>query len=74
MTGKPTRVKGQVEEVVGILTHNKDLEKKGRNDRRVGEVKEKVSRVKSKVEAAADKMERKAGKVIDKTEGLKHQK
>jgi uncharacterized protein YjbJ (UPF0337 family) len=74
MAGKPTKVKGQVEEVVGIITGNKKLESKGKVDRRVGEVKEKVSRVKDKVDKTTDKIERKAGKVIDKSKGLGHKK
>ncbi len=74
MAGKPTKVKGQVEEVVGILTGNKKLESKGKVDRRVGEAEEKVGRVKDKVEEAAEKIERKAGKAIKKTKGLAHKK
>ena len=74
MAGKPQRVKGQVEEVVGIVTGDKKLEAKGKSDRRTGGAKEKVSKVKNKVDTATKKMERKATKAIDKTKDLKPKK
>ena len=74
VAGKPQRVKGQVEEVVGIVTGDKKLEAKGKSDRRAGGAKEKVSKVKNKVDTATKKMERKATKAIDKTKDLGHKK
>jgi len=74
MAGKPQRVKGQVEEVVGIVTGDKKLEAKGKSDRRVGGAKEKVGQAKDKVDAVTKKVERKAAKAIDKTKNLGHKK
>ncbi len=69
MAGKAKKVKGQVEEVVGVLTNNKKLESKGKSDRRIGEAKEKIGRVEGAVEKVAKSAEKKAGKIIDKTKG-----
>jgi uncharacterized protein YjbJ (UPF0337 family) len=69
MAGKVTKAKGQAEQVAGIVTGKKNLESKGKSDRRVGEAKEKVGHVREKVEEATEKLEKKAGKLIDKSGG-----
>jgi uncharacterized protein YjbJ (UPF0337 family) len=74
MGGKSEKRKGQVEEVAGIMTGNKNLESKGKADRRAGEAKEKVGHVKDKVEKAAKKAESKAGKMIDKAKNASRRK
>ena len=74
MGGKSEKLKGQVEEAAGILTGKKNLESKGKADRRAGEAKEKVGHVKDKVEKAAEKAESKAGRMIDKTKGASRRK
>ena len=66
MAGKIEKSKGKVKVAVGSLTGNKELESKGKIDRRAGEAKEKIGRVKSKVDGTAEKAERKAVKAIDK--------
>ena len=66
MAGKIEKVKGHVEEAVGVLTNKKDLESKGKADRRAGEAKEKIGRAEDSVEKVAKLAESKAGKVIDK--------
>ena len=74
MGGKSEKRKGQVEEVAGILTGKKNLESKGKTDRRAGEAKEKVGHVKDKVEKVAEKAEGKAGKIIDKAKDASRRK
>lgn len=74
MAGKIQKSKGKVNEAVGSLTGNKELESEGKIDRRAGEAKEKIGLVKSKVEAAAVKAEREAVKAIDKVKGAARRK
>lgn len=60
MGDKSEQVKGRVKEAVGDLTGDKDLKRKGREDRLAGEAKEKLGHAKEKVEdvigAAKDKL------------------
>jgi uncharacterized protein YjbJ (UPF0337 family) len=72
--GKSEKLKGQVEEVAGILTGKKNLESKGKADRRAGEAKKKVGHVKDKVEKVAEMGESKAGKIIDKAKDASRRK
>jgi uncharacterized protein YjbJ (UPF0337 family) len=67
MTGKIQNSKGKVEVAVGSLTGDKDLESKGKVDRKTGEVEEKI-------EDGLKKVEQKVAKVIDKAKGAKRQK
>jgi uncharacterized protein YjbJ (UPF0337 family) len=53
MSGKLDKAKGQVKETVGKAVGNKRLEREGRRDRVVGEVKDRISRLKQRV---ADKI------------------
>ena len=65
MGAKGEQVKGRVEEAVGGLVGDEDLEAEGRADRRAGEAKEKVERVVDKAKDTVDK-------VIDKAKGALH--
>jgi len=74
MAGKTDQVKGQVEEAVGSLTGDKDLESEGKADRRAGKTKEKVDHAKDKVEEVIDKAEEKVEEMIDKAKEAIHRK
>jgi uncharacterized protein YjbJ (UPF0337 family) len=64
MTGKIQSSKGKVEVAVGSLTGNKDLESKGKVDRKTGEVEEQI-------EDDTKKVEQKVIEVIDKAKGTR---
>jgi uncharacterized protein YjbJ (UPF0337 family) len=55
MGAKSDQVKGHAKEAAGILTGDKDLESKGKADRRSGELEETIDRVKDKVDELTDK-------------------
>jgi uncharacterized protein YjbJ (UPF0337 family) len=74
MTAKTDQVKGHAKEAVGSLIGDKDLESKGKADRRAGEAKEKVGHAKDKVQEVIDKTQDKAEEVIDKTKAALHRK
>jgi uncharacterized protein YjbJ (UPF0337 family) len=56
MSTKSDQVEGHVEEAAGVLTGDKDLESRGKSDRRMGEAEEKIDQAKDKVEQGADKI------------------
>jgi len=74
MGEKSDQVKGKVEEAVGSLTGDEDLESEGKADRRAGEAKEKLGQAKDKVEDVVDKAEDKAEAVVDKAKDAMHRK
>ena len=67
MGDKSDQVKGRVEEAVGALTDDEDLEREGRKDRLAGEAKEKLEHAKDKLEDVIDATKDKVGDLIDKT-------
>jgi uncharacterized protein YjbJ (UPF0337 family) len=78
---KSDQVKGRVEEAVGALTDDEDLERAGREDRLAGEAKEKLEHAKDKIDhvidAARDKLGHAKDKIedtIDKTKDSMHRK
>ena len=74
MGAKTDQVKGQVKEAAGRLAGDKDLESKGKADRRAGEAKEKLDHAKDKVEEVIEKTEDKVEEVVDKAKDALHQK
>ena len=63
MDGKIDTIKGRLKEAVGVLTDNDHLEREGRRDQAVGEVKEAAESV---AEQVKDKVDRVAETVKDK--------
>jgi len=68
------QVKGKAKEAIGTVTGDKDLEAKGKADRRGGEAKEKLEHAKGKIEAVVGKVEGKAEEAIDKVKDALHHK
>lgn len=54
MSGKLDKAKGHVKEAVGKAIGDKHLEREGRRDRAVGEVKDRASKLKRRVEKEVD--------------------
>jgi uncharacterized protein YjbJ (UPF0337 family) len=50
MSGTTDKIKGRVEEAVGVVTDNQRLKDEGRKDQAVGKVKKAVERVIDKAE------------------------
>jgi uncharacterized protein YjbJ (UPF0337 family) len=67
MTGKIQSSKGKVEVAVGSLTGDKDLESRGKVDRKTGEVEEHI-------EDVTKKAEQKVIEIIDSAEDTGRQK
>lgn len=74
MGAKGDQAKGRVEEAVGSLTGDKDLESEGKSDRHAGEAKEKLGDARDKVEEVIDKAKDKVEEVIDKVKDAAHRK
>jgi uncharacterized protein YjbJ (UPF0337 family) len=74
MSAKSDQVKGQVKEAAGVLTGDKDLESKGKKDRRTGEAEEKIDHAKDKVDEVIDVTKDKVEEVADKTRDALHRK
>jgi uncharacterized protein YjbJ (UPF0337 family) len=74
MSAKSDRVKGQAKQVAGILTRNKDLEARGKADRRAWEAKEKVGHAKDKVDEVIGKTQDTVEGLIDKAGASQHKK
>jgi uncharacterized protein YjbJ (UPF0337 family) len=55
MSAKSDQAKGHVKEAAGVLAGDKDLEAKGKADRRTGEAEEKIDHAKDKFEEVVDK-------------------
>jgi uncharacterized protein YjbJ (UPF0337 family) len=62
MSGNARRAKGRAKQAVGAITGDKDLQKEGRSDERVGDLENKVDDV---TEAVNDKLD----EVIEKVSG-----
>jgi uncharacterized protein YjbJ (UPF0337 family) len=74
MGAKGDQAKGRVEEAVGSLIGDEDLEAEGKADRRAGEGKEKIENAKDKIEDAIDTAKDKLEDVIDKVKDAAHRK
>lgn len=72
MGEKTEQAKGRIEEAVGSLTGDEDLERKGRDDRLAGEAKEKVGDVVDKAEEKLGGAKDKVAELIDKTKDAAH--
>lgn len=54
MSGTADKAKGHLEETIGDLTDDKDLERRGKADRKIGEAKKKIGKAKDWVEDKID--------------------
>lgn len=63
MSGKVEKIKGQAKEAIGKAVGNRRLEREGKRDQAVGEVKDKFTKVKRAVE---DKVDEKLDEMDDR--------
>lgn len=74
MGSKSDQVKGHAKEVAGILTGDKNLQSRGKTDRRSGEAEAKIDRAKAKAEEVIDKAEEKVEGAMEKAKAMLHRK
>ena len=74
MSAKSDQAKGHVKEAAGVLSGDKDLEAKGKTDRRTGEAEEKIDHAKDKFEEVIDLAKDKVEEVVDKAKDALHRK
>ena len=67
MSAKSDQIKGHAEEAAAILTGDKDLESKGKTDRRTGEAEDKFDHAKDKADEVIDAIKVKVDEAVDKT-------
>ena len=66
MSGNAKRAKGRAKQAIGAITGDKDLQKEGRTDERVGELENKVDDV---TDAVNEKIDEKIDEAVDKGSG-----
>lgn len=74
MSGKSDQAKGRVEEAVGSLTGDDDLQAEGKRDRLAGKAKDKTAQAEEKVERGIDKAKKTIESALDKSKAAVHRK
>lgn len=72
MSGKSDEAKGRVEEAVGALSGDEELQAEGKRDQRAGKAKNKAARLEEEVEHGIDKVKDAIESSVDKTKKALH--
>lgn len=70
MGAKSDQARGRAKEATGIIIGDKDLESRGRSDRRAGEAEENIDHAKDQIEGLLDRAKDTVEDLIDKANDL----